>query len=127
LLLETMMALALWREPATDARHETLEARGFESFVQAVQHHRADLAVKVRKAKPARLLELENDFRAQLSGPARGMIDARLGRGADGAIAGCEGREEAACAVEAYLSALRETKLTDAFVLYLAGHAGRLR
>ena len=127
MILQAAIALALtwpWSKPAPP---EPLVGRGLDVLALQVQRRCPILEPKLRTARPARLLDLQEAFRAQLSGPARAMLDARLARTANGRIASCEGREGASCSVDAYLAALREAKLFDAFTLYLCGHGQRLR
>lgn len=127
MLLESVLALALPFWHGHSAQTHPMTGRDFEALTATVSHRCPASEPQVRAADPARLLGVQDAFRAQLSGPARARLDERLRRSPDGRIASCPDRRDASCQAEAYLAALRESRLDGAFVLYLCGHAGRLR
>lgn len=121
MLLYAAMALAMSWPWSKSAPPEPLSGLEADAVVQQVHRRCPVLEPKVSHARTAGLLGMLDAFRAQLSGPARSMLDRRL------AGTGCESREGASCHVDAYLAALRETRLTDAFTMYLCGRGQRLR
>lgn len=126
MLLGAVLALAVPFWHRHEAPPQVLSGPNFEDLAQAVGRRCPVSEPDVRSARPARLLAVEDAFRAQLSGPARARLDERLKRTPDGRIAACQA-QAGSCEAGAYLAAFRETRLDGAFVLYLCGHASRLR
>ena len=122
MLLQAAMALALgWPAP----RHPPPPPPAgpeFETLLRDVHARCPEIEPKVRQASPQRLLDAANLFRDQLSGPAQSMLNGRLAQTVD---ASCLKHWGPTCPFDAYLAALRETKLTDAFTLYLCGKGRR--
>jgi hypothetical protein len=127
MLLQAVLALALPFWSHHPAQPQAMTGREFEALTSEVGRRCPASEPQVRAARPDRLLAVQDAFRAQLSGPARARLDERLPRTRDGRIARCQGQEGAACPAEAYLTAFREARVDGAFVLYLCGHARRLR
>lgn len=127
MLLQAVLALTLpfWGHHAPP--HQSLAGPDFEATLHEVGRRCPSVEPSLRSAAPVGLLRIEDDFRGQLSGPARARLDERLPRTSDGRIARCPDRRDASCPASAYLTAFRETRLDGAFVLYLCGHARRLR
>jgi hypothetical protein len=122
MLLEAAMALALgWPAP----RHPPAPAPAgpeFEALLRDAHGRCPAIEPKLRETSSQRLLDAANAFRDQLSGPAQSMLNDRLVQRVD---ASCLRHWGPACPFDAYLAALRETKLTDAFTLYLCGRGRR--